>query len=89
MRIQGATIREQGVTFAIIIVKPHVIDMRTRADETICSLQDAFSSMPIILMSQNYRGIPRYYGRHDIVNMLKNVPTQCIPWKEYDVRMAI
>lgn len=89
MRIHGAVIRERGVTFAIIIVKPYVIDMRSRAEETICTFQDVFPNMSIILMSQNHRGIPRYYGRYDIVNMLKSIPVQCIPWKEYYVRIAI
>ena len=27
MTFQGAVIREQGVTFAVVIVKKHVIDM--------------------------------------------------------------
>ena len=86
MRLYGAVVRERGKTFAIIIVKKYVVDSRFRANETIEALQSEFPNMPIILMAQDYRGRSTYYGRHDIVNILKNVPVECIPWKIYYLR---
>ena len=37
MRVQGAVIREQGQTFAVIIVKPHVVQNRAKAADAIRS----------------------------------------------------
>jgi len=86
MRLHGAVVREQGKIFAIIIVKRHVVNSKFRANETIEAFQNEFPNLPIILMAQDHRGMPTYYGRHDIVNILKNVPVECIPWKVYYLR---
>jgi hypothetical protein len=76
MRFQGAVIREQGVTFAIVIVKPHVIDNAFEADRTMASLQPVFPGMPVVLMAQDYRGVPTYYGRRDISQFMASVPAR-------------
>ena len=83
MRFQGAVIREQGVTFAIVVVKKHVIDSSSQADEAVGSFQPVFPGMPIVLMAQDHRGRPTYYGRRDISRFLASVPVQAIPWREY------
>jgi hypothetical protein len=85
MIINGAVIKEQGVTFAIISVKQHV----TRYTVTTVNARQNFSyffpNMPIILMSQNEHGTPRYVGRKDIVDFLKTIRVEQIPWKEYKI----
>lgn len=83
MKFQGSVIREQGVTFAIAIVKPHVLDSDSEASKMIRSFTSIFGYMPVILMAQDSWGTPTWYGRRDIVNFLKNVPLAAIPWKEY------
>jgi hypothetical protein len=83
MTFQGAVVKEQGVTFAIVVVKKSVIDNRTEAERIIIDFQPFFSGLPIVLMAQNHRGTPEYYGRTDIVKFLASVPLQAIPWKEY------
>jgi hypothetical protein len=64
MRVQGAVIREQGQTFAVVIVKSHVIQNRSKAAETINSFAPVFG-VPVVLMAQDGRGQPTYYGRQD------------------------
>ncbi|MBP2634020.1 MAG: hypothetical protein H6Q70_4648 [Firmicutes bacterium] len=85
MIINGAVIKEQGVTFAIISVKQHI----TRYTVTTVNARQKFSyffpNMPIILMSQNEQGTPRYVGRKDIVDFLKTIRVDQIPWKEYNI----
>lgn len=83
MRFQGAVIREQGQTFAIVIVKPQVIQIQSEANQTREAFSTVFPNMPIILMAQNGRGIPTYQGRTDIVKFLANINPGRIPWKEY------
>lgn len=85
MKIHGTVLKEQGVTFAIAIVKQHVLNCNETARETIRSFQSIFGSMPIILMAQDSSGRATWFGRTDIVNFLKNVPVSRIPWKEYTV----
>lgn len=78
----GALITEQGVTFAIVVVKPHVLHL---ADKE--SVRQNFSSyfgyVPTILMAQNSKGIPTYDGRKDIVRFLAHINPARIPWKHY------
>jgi len=85
MTFDGSVITEQGVTFAIVVVKENVINNSHEANETIASFRRVFGSKPIILMAQNYQGRPTYYGRKDIVNFLANVPMEAIPWKQYTI----
>jgi hypothetical protein len=85
MRFQGAVIREQGVTFAVVIVRSDVVHNRTRAAETIQGFGGVFPGLPIVLMAQDGRGRPTYYGRTDIARFLSRVPLQAIPWREYSL----
>lgn len=84
LEFEGSVITEQGVTFAIVVVKRHVIDNRIEADELIQSFRmRVFEGMPVILMAQDSRGIPTYYGRDDIVKFLASIHPGRIPWKKY------
>ena len=85
MQFEGALIKEQGVTFAIIIVKPHVLNSSDRED-----IRNSFRKFfplgtPIILMAQDSRGTPTYHGKTDIVKFLANIDFRRIPWKRYTV----
>jgi hypothetical protein len=85
MRFQGAVIKEQGVTFAVVIVKKSVIDNRPQANRAIQGFQLVFPGLPIVLMAQDHRGRPSYFGRKDISRFLAGVPLHAIPWREYTV----
>ena len=84
-KFQGAVIKEQGQTFAVVIVKKHIIENKTEAKNVIQSMQQFFPRLPIVLMAQDHRGVPTYYGRNDIARFLASVPLNAIPWKEYTV----
>lgn len=84
MQFDGALIQEQGVRFAIVVVKPYVLNS---AEKEIIrnKFKVCFGQIPIILMAQNSRGIPTYDGRHDIVKYLVNIHPSRIPWKRYTI----
>lgn len=82
MQFDGALIKEQGVTFAIVVVKPHVLYSATK-ENLRNSFISVFGNIPIILMAQNSRGVPTYDGRSDIVRFLANIHPARIPWKKY------
>ena len=83
MKIQGAVIKEQGATFAIVVVKKQIVDSQSQSEQAITSFAQLFPGMPIVLMAQDTRGVPSYRGRKDIVNFLANVHPSRIPWREY------
>ena len=85
MKIHGAVIIEQGVTFAIVAVKQSITNYTSRIIRMRQQLQYFFPNMPIILMSQDKDGTPHYYGRRDIVEFLKTIRPDQIPWKEFHI----
>ena len=82
MSFDEALIKEQGVTFAIVVVKPHVLTS-TEKESIRLGFMRYFRNIPIILMAQNQKGIPTYDGRKDIVRFLANIHPSRIPWKHY------
>jgi len=83
MRIQGAVIREQGVSFAIVVVKAFAIQTTHEAQKTREAFQPAFPGLPLVLAAQDGRGRFTYQGRQDIVKFLANISPSRIPWREY------
>jgi hypothetical protein len=83
MQFEGAVVKEQGIVFAIVIVKSYVLNSSRECDETRNSFRSVFPGMPIILMAQDSNGTPTYQGRKDIVAFLANIDPSRIPWKKY------
>lgn len=84
MQFDGALVKEQGVCFAIAVVKPHVLNSTNK--ETVRNgFRQYFGQVPVILMAQNARGTPIYDGRRDIVNFLAGIHPSRIPWKRYTI----
>ena len=84
MQFEGALIREQGVEFAIVVVKKFVLDNSSRASELANQLQLHFGR-PVVLMAQDSRSVPTYLGRRDLVRFLANVSMRAIPWKRFTI----
>lgn len=82
MKFQGAVVKEQGVTFAVVVVKKFVIQSQLEFQKTTQSFSSCFPGVPIVCMAQDSRGAT-YRGRKDIVSFLKNIHVSQIPWKEY------
>lgn len=85
MQIEGAVIREGRVTFAVVIVKKHVLDSRHLANDAMRAFGPAFAGLPIVLMAQDSRGRPTYFGRSDLSQFMANVPLNRVPWSRYTI----
>jgi len=84
LQFEGSVIMEQGVKFAVVVVKEYVFDNGIEADKMILAFESqVFPGIPVVLMAQNSRGIPKYRGRRDLVNFLANIDYRRIPWKKY------
>lgn len=86
IKLDGAIINEQGVTFAIVVVKKWVVDSLAESNKSIAAYSHYFPRMPIVLMSFDASRRPVYRGRPDIVKFLAKVPLSQIPLKQYTFR---
>ena len=85
MQFEGAVIREQGVTFAVVVVKRHVVENPAVANQAINSFRPAFPGLPVVLMGQDSSGRAKWYGRRDIAQFLANTQLGAIPWRRYSL----
>jgi hypothetical protein len=83
MSFGAALVREQGVTFAVIPVKGHVVNSDSSRREAMATFGTHFPGVPIVLMVQDSRARPTYWGRPDIVRFLAQVPVAALPWKRF------
>ena len=83
VELTGAVLAEQNVTFAVVIVKSAFITDRSAADAFIEELKVPFGGIPVLLMAQDEKGTPTYYGRPDLAQFMSTVPVENIPWKKY------
>ena len=79
MRLQGAVVNEEGVTFSIVVVKESATQTSASAERARVSFRHLFPGMPIILASQNSSGRFTYQGRLDIVRFLSRTDPSRIP----------
>jgi hypothetical protein len=77
-KVQFARLREQGVTFGVVVVKDRVIEYGSEADDAVGYWSNQLGC-PTILLGANRH---KLYGRTDIVRFMKNVSLSRIPWRE-------
>ena len=87
MEFTAAVIKEQGITFAVVMVKPNLATVANR-DATQQGLMPLFPGTPIVLCWQDSRGAPSFYGRKDLVRFLRDISMDRMPWKKYSSQMA-
>lgn len=85
MQFQGAVVKEQGVTFAIAVVKSHVLSSPTERDKAQMGFSLVFPGLPMVLAAQE-GGRWKYYGRPDIIKFLASISPSRIPWKTYTLQ---
>jgi hypothetical protein len=85
---QVALVREQGVNFAVVIVKSAVLaGPKSKKDDLVATFSVEFGGSAV-LMAQDSRGVPTYYGRPDLVRFLANIFPEQLPWREFTLRAA-
>lgn len=85
MNVQAAAISLQGSNFMVVLVNMDLIRQSGEADLAIDSLQSNFGNSPVVLMAQTENGSPTYYGDADLTELLRDVPIDKMPWKDYKV----
>lgn len=85
MTLHAAVIKEQGVTFAVVVVKKWVVDSPHESTKAINFYSPRFGNIPVALMGQDSRGRAHYRGAQNIVDFLSHLHISQIPWKEYRI----
>lgn len=85
MTFDGAIIKEQGITFGIVLVKPNVLNSSDKDN-----LRQKFGVLMhinanLIVLAVQKSSNFTYYGRPDIVKFLSNINPNRIPWKRFTV----
>jgi hypothetical protein len=75
--MQYAVVKEQGVTFTIVVVKDYVIRSTFEAQRTQAAFEREFGT-PVALWGASSQTV---YGRPDIVRFLQNIHVSQIPWR--------
>jgi len=84
-QVDAALVREQGVEFAVVAVRSGTTSNPSAAASAIAAYGTAFGIPLVVLMEQDSRGVPTFYGRRDIVRFLANTDFRRLPWARYSV----
>jgi len=79
MQFDGAVVREQGVTFAVVVVQKYAVENVNEARSAMRGFAPLFPGMPIILMGQDASGRETYFGRPDIARFLSQISSSRLP----------
>ncbi len=85
MVIDAALVKEQGVSFTVVCVRSGATKNSVEAGKTQAAFSPHFDGVPVVLMKQDSRRRPTYFGRPDIVNFLTRISVDRLPWREWHV----
>ena len=85
MNVQAAAVSVGGAQFVVVLVEMTLVENSGEADMAIDTLQPKFGGAPVVLMAQTENASPRYYGDANLVEALRGIPVDQMPWKTYNV----
>jgi hypothetical protein len=80
MQGEVAVIREQGQTFAVLAVKPHVVQNPAEREAMVASARRWFGVRTALLAEDG-----RTWGPNDIVRWLQNIHVSQLPWRKFSI----
>lgn len=75
-----ALVREQGQTFAVLAVKPHVVQSPSERESLLAAGLEWFGVRTALLSEDG-----RTWGPPDIVNWLRGVHPGQLPWRKFNI----
>ncbi len=85
MKVQAAAVSLLENRFVVVAVEMELVKSPGEADMAIDTLQQHFG-VPVVLMALAENESPNYYGDEQLVELLRGVPVEEMPWKEYEVQ---
>jgi len=84
MDVKAAAIALAGNQFVVVLVELALVNQHGEADMALETLQQRFGA-PVVLMGQREDGTPVYYGDENLVQSLRDVSVDEMPWKDYTI----
>ncbi len=81
MKLTAAVVREQGHRFVIILVRDSVIHHPTLRSELLGFGRQEFRCGAVLMGQEHHQT----YGPHELVNRLRSVRFDQIPWQEFSI----
>ena len=81
--VQAAAVSLQGTRMIVVLVRREVIDSPGEAALLQGALQGRFGGHPLVLMGQDEDGSAHYWGDAALIEMLRGLPVERMPWKTY------
>jgi hypothetical protein len=82
-QLTAALVREQGVTFAVAIMKDHVLNNPSTADQQIQAVASALGCSLVVLMGEGNRKLRG--NRKDVVDFVSKIHPSRLPWKKWTI----
>ncbi|WP_065329475.1 hypothetical protein [Tritonibacter mobilis] len=83
VQLHAALVREQNVTFAVAIMKDHVLNNPSTADQQIQAVAAALGCSLVVLMGERNRKLRG--NRKDVVDFVARIDPSRLPWRKYTV----
>ncbi len=83
VQFQGAVVSKEGVVFAIVVVKQHVVENDSRAKMALSVFQKFFGKTPVLLMALDAEGEPHWYGMPELRRLTERAALESIKWRIY------
>ena len=80
MQGEVAVIREQGQTFAVLAVKPHVVQSPSEREAMVTAARGWFGVRTALLAEDG-----RTWGPNDIVRWLQGIHPGQLPWRKFSI----
>ena len=82
-KFTAAKVQHQGVTFAVVTVREHVLNSQTETDNTIKAMAVAMRCPLIVLIDPSFRRVRG--NRQDVVDFVAKIDLRRLPWAEWTV----
>ena len=86
MKVQIALVQTEGTPFALAVVSEALLDDPNRRDETLRFYEErVFRDLPVVLVSDNFLLLPRFYGTKEFAEFMEGVQMDMIEWTTLDL----
>ena len=82
-QLHAALVREQNVTFAVAMMKDHVLNCQSTANQQIRAVSSALGCPLVVLMGERNHKLRG--NRKDFVDFVSRVHPSRFPWRRYTV----
>ncbi|GAC1424139.1 MAG: hypothetical protein NVSMB5_18070 [Candidatus Velthaea sp.] len=84
MTLDGAVLSEHGVTFALTTIPFALFKEAGEPADLVANIKARlFPDLPVVLMTREWSGMPRYYGDAECSRAMAGVHVSRIAWQRY------